>query len=44
MLTKYQFPVQKVSPVFFVVFLGNTEINYEGENIQEVCTRALQKF
>ncbi len=34
--------VQKVrSPYFLSFFLGNTEINYQGENVQEVCTTIL---
>ncbi len=34
--------VQKVrSRIFSLFFLCNTEINYQGENVQEVCTTTL---
>ncbi len=28
-------------PYFLFLFLGNTEINYQGENVLEVCTTTL---
>ncbi len=32
---------KKLGPIFFVFFLGYTEINYQGENVQEVCTTTM---
>ncbi len=33
--------VQKLRSGIFGLFLSNTEINYQGKNVQEVCTTAL---
>ncbi len=32
---------QKVRSSIFYLFLGNTETNYQGENVQEVCLTTL---
>ncbi len=31
-------------PYFLSSFLGSTEINYQEENVQEVCTTTLKKI